>query len=97
MLTVTDTAREKLGEYLQQKTTDPEVVIRIITSSSTPNSFELVYDTEAEGDKVVKSKEGKKVLLIAPDLAPAFEGMVIDCQETPQGVGLAISKLDAGT
>jgi Fe-S cluster assembly iron-binding protein IscA len=97
MLTVTDTAKGKLKEALQEQTTDPEVAIRIIPSRSTPNRLELVLDKEKEGDQVVESEGGTKVLLIGSDLAPELEGMVVDYQEKPQGAGFSISKLAPDT
>ena len=97
MLTVTVNAKEKLKEALQEQTADPEVAIRIIPSPSMPNRLELVLDKEKEGDQVVESEEGTKVLLIGDDLAPALEGMIIDYQETPQGAGFTMSKLAPGT
>lgn len=97
MLTVTATAKEKLQETLQQHTTDPDVAIRIIPSRSKPRGLELALDKEREGDQIVESKEGKKVLLIGPDLALALKGMVMDYQETPGGVGFTISKPAPGT
>ena len=96
MLTVTALAAEKLKEAIQAQTTDPEVAIRLIPSPSIPNRIEMVLDKEREGDQVVES-EGAKVLLISLELAPALDGMVIDCQETPQGVQFTISKLAPDT
>ena len=92
MLTVTTTAKEKFKEALQTQTTDPEIAIRIISSPSKPNRLELVLDKEKEGDQVVKSEEGRKVLLIGADLIPALEEMVVDYKETTEGTGFTISK-----
>jgi len=97
MLTATATAKEKLKAALQEMTKDPEMAIRIVASPSESNRLDLVLDKEKEGDQVVESEEGIKVLLIGSDLTPALEGMVIDYQETPQGAGFIISKLDSGT
>lgn len=97
MLTVTATAKEKFEEALQVETPEPEMAIRIIASPSMPNRLELVLDKEGEGDQVVESEEGIKILLIGPDLAPALDGMVIDYQETPEGAGFTISELAPDT
>lgn len=96
MLSVTTTAKKKLKETLQSKTEDPEVAIRIIPSHSTPNQLELALDKEKEGDHVVISEEGKKVLLVGSNLIQALEGKVFDYQETPQGSGFIILKLTPG-
>ena len=92
MLTVTTTAKEKFKEALQTRTTDPEIAVRIISSPSKPNRLELVLDKEKEGDQVVKTEEGRKVLLIGHDLIPALEEMVVDYKETTEGIGFTISK-----
>jgi Fe-S cluster assembly iron-binding protein IscA len=97
MLTVTEIAKEKLREHLQTKTTDPEMAIRLVTSPSEPKQFTLVFDKEKEGDKVVESKAGIKVLLIRPDLVSELEGLVVDYQETPEGEGFIISTPAPGT
>jgi Fe-S cluster assembly iron-binding protein IscA len=96
MLTVTATAKEKLKETLQERTTDPEEAIRLIPHPSNPNQLEFTLDREKEGDHVVESEDGRKVLLVSPDLAPALGGMVMDYQEVPEGAGYTISKLAPG-
>ena len=96
MLTVTATAKEKLKETLQERTTDPEEAIRLIPDPSDPNRLKFTLDKEKEGDHVVESEDGRKVLLVAPDLASALGGMVMDYQETPEGAGYTISKLTTG-
>ena len=93
MLTVTAAAKGKLKETLQERTTDTEEAIRLIPDPSNPNQLAFTLDKENEGDHVVESEDGRKVLLVAPDLAPALEGMVMDYQETPEGAGYSISKL----
>jgi Fe-S cluster assembly iron-binding protein IscA len=92
MLTVTTTAKEKFRETLQTRKMDPEIAIRIIPSPSRPNWLELVFDKEQEGDQVVRTEEGRKVLLIGPDLMPALEEVVIDYMETSEVTGFTISK-----
>lgn len=97
MLTVTDSAKEKLTEALQEQTSDPEIAIRIVPSPSEPNRLELVLDQERDGDQVVENSEGAKVLLIGPELTPALSGMVFDYQETSQGDGFTLSMSEPET
>lgn len=94
MLTVTTIAKEKFKEALQTQTTDPEIAIRVVvvSSPSKPNRLELVLDKEKEGDQVVETEEGRKVLLIGSNLVSALEEMVIDYKETPEVTGFTISK-----
>ena len=96
MLTVTATAKEKLKETLQERGADPEEAIRLIPDPSNPNQLSFTLDKENEGDHVVESEDGRKVLLVAPDLAPMLGEMVMDYQETPEGAGYSISKLAPG-
>jgi Fe-S cluster assembly iron-binding protein IscA len=96
MLTVTAEAAAKLKEAIQAQTTDPEVAIRLIISSSRPNQLDMALDKEKEGDQVVES-EGAKVLFVSSELTQVLDGMVIDCQETPEGVQFSISKLAPDT
>lgn len=91
MLTVTEIAKEKLKEYLQAKTNDPEMAIRLVTTPSATKRFTFVLDKEKEGDKVVESNAGEKVLLIRPGLLSEIEGLVVDYQERPQGSAFTIS------
>jgi Fe-S cluster assembly iron-binding protein IscA len=92
MLTVTTAAKEKFKEALETQRTEPEIAIRVVMSSSKPNQLELVLDKEKEGDQVVRTEEGRKVLLIGADLTPALEDVVIDYKATPEGTGFTISK-----
>lgn len=94
MATVTPTAKQKLKAKLQELKTDTEMTIRLIPSPSNPGQLEMVLDKEREGDQVVESDDGTKILIIGADLAPTLEEMVIDFRETPQGRGFAISKAD---
>jgi Fe-S cluster assembly iron-binding protein IscA len=80
-----------LKEYLQAKTNDPEMAIRLVTSPSGPKRFTFVLDKEKKGDKVVESNSGEKVLLIGPGLFSELEGLVVDYQERPQGSAFTIS------
>jgi Fe-S cluster assembly iron-binding protein IscA len=97
MLSVTEIAKEKLGEHLQTKTTDPEMAVRLITSPSEPNRFALVLDKEKKGDQVVEDKAGINVMLIGPDLASDLAGWVVDYKETPESAGFTIFTPDPGT
>ena len=92
MLTVTAQAAKKLKEAIQTQTTDPEVAIRLIPSASRPNHLDMALDKEKEGDQVVES-EGVKVLIVSAELTEVLDGMVIDCEETPEGSYFSISKL----
>lgn len=89
MLRVTATAKEKLKETLRSNTEDPEIAVRIFPSPSSPGRLKLVLDKEKEGDQVVKTEDGKKILLVGSNLAMALERMIFDYQhkQSPEESG----------
>jgi Fe-S cluster assembly iron-binding protein IscA len=93
---MTTTAKEKLKGTLQELTTDPEEAMRLILDPSNTDQLAFTLDKEKEGDQVLETEDGKKVLLVAPDLASALEGIVIDYEETPEGPGYTVSKRAPG-
>ena len=72
MIRVTRAAMEKFMEALRMQNMHPEIAIRIIPSPSKSNSLELAFDKEKEGDQVIRTKEGRKVLLVGADLILAL-------------------------
>ena len=92
MLTMTPVAQKKLKETLKEETIASELYLRILSSTPGNARFDLALDKEREGDQVVKTGQGTKLLLIGADLAPALKGRVIDYQETPEGGHFIISK-----
>ena len=94
MLEVTAKAKEKLREALfEEQRADPEIIFRITPIHSMPDRLGIALDTEkVQGDQIVESEEGIKVLLIESHLAQKLEGMVLDYLETPQGEGFRISR-----
>lgn len=97
MITVTAIAKRKFKEILQNQTKDPEVAIRIKTSSQAPNQLEFVLDKEKKEDYVVKNGNGTKLLLIAPDSLPSLAGAIIGYQKTSLISGFIIEKLGSDT
>ena len=92
MLTVTAQAAAKLKEAIQAQTEDPELAIRLVPSVVRPIQLDMALDQKKEGDQVVES-DGFQVLFVSAELAQALDGMVIDCQDTPQGAQFSISRL----
>jgi len=92
MLTVTAKAKDKLKEALQQQG-DSQMAFRIIPSPSNPGQLQVALDKPKEEDQVVETEDGKKLLLIGPDLVPTLDRIVMDYQETSQGSGFTMSEL----
>jgi len=92
MLTVTAKAKDKLKEALQQQG-DSQMAFRIVPSPSNPGQLQVALDKPKEEDQVVETEDGKKLLLIGPDLVPTLDRIVMDYQETSQGSGFTMSEL----
>jgi len=97
MLTVTETAREKLKGKLLGRKGKPGDCVRLVPSpsSSNPGKLKMTLGRQNAEDHVVESQDGVKLLLIGADVLPALEGMVIDFRETRRGTGFTVSKLQA--
>ena len=89
-IVVTSNAKVKFKEVLQNQANYPEYLLRITVSSSNPGLLELVLDTEREGDLVINSDTGTKILLIGTDIIPELEGKIIDYRETPHNRGFVV-------
>jgi Fe-S cluster assembly iron-binding protein IscA len=92
MLTVTAQAAAKLKEAIQAQTEDPELAIRLVPSVVRPSQLDMALDRKKESDQVVES-EGFEVLFVSAELTQALDGMVIDCQDTPQGAQFSITRM----
>ena len=97
MLTVTETAKEKLKSRLLRLKTGSKTTIRLIPAPKKPGKWKMIWDKERPEDQVVESKDGIKILLVGADLVRAIEGMVVDFRTTPEGTGFAIYKLRSNT
>lgn len=93
MLTVTDSAKQELKKKLQDSTNDPEVSLRL--ELKPPDQFGLALGKEAEGDQVIEYEE-TKVLLVASELAPVVDGIILDLQDTSGGPQLVVTKEKQG-
>ena len=89
MLTVTESAKQRLKELLLASTNDPDFGVRLVTK--VPGQTGLVLDREGVGDAVVEY-EGAKVLLVGPEVAQLVAGATLDTEDTPEGTKFVISK-----
>ena len=90
MVMVTERAKEELGSILGTAgISDPEVGLRLTPTA--PGQFSLTTDMEREADQVVEH-EGSKVLLVGTELTEFLEGVTIDCQDSPEGPRLVMTR-----
>jgi len=89
MLVVTESAKQLLKNTLRLHSDDPETSLRL--SMDPGGQLGLKLGSKIEGDQVVEH-EGAKVLLVAPELTPALEGVTLDVQDTVDGPELVVNK-----
>jgi len=92
MLNVTERAKHQLKEILATKVDDPRAGLRLHANGA--EDFDLTIDIEEPGDKVIKYK-GLKVLLIKEELVDSLNGITIDVEDTPEGPKLTVIKKPA--
>jgi len=91
MLTVTEKAKQELKKMLLESRNDTDKSLRI--EFKEPAQVSLVVDEEREEDQVIQLK-GMNVLLIGKDIAPIFDGVVLDVREDPNGSKLVVRRSD---
>jgi Fe-S cluster assembly iron-binding protein IscA len=90
MLTITDSAKDKLRDDLQREKSE-ETLLRIAGSSSDPRQIGLFLDKEKEGDQVIADKEGERLLLIDQGMAHILTGLTFDYVNTDQGMHFTLT------
>lgn len=89
MITVSDRAKALLLERKRHADiSDPAIGLRIAKGSR--GRWILVADRPRSGDQVVEHA-GVTVLLIGPDVQRSLAGTALDCVETSEGAGLALT------
>ena len=89
MLTVTESAKQRLKELLLASTNDPDFGFRLVLKA--PGELGLQLDREGVGDDVVEH-EGSKVLLVGPEVLMVVAEAILDTEDTPEGTKLVISR-----
>ncbi|MBN1850138.1 MAG: hypothetical protein JW932_16310 [Deltaproteobacteria bacterium] len=78
MLSVTDSAKEKLREALENEKVDDGTFVQIATSFSTPGGIGFVLDKGKKRDKMIKDGDGDKFFLLGSDIHTVLTGMILD-------------------
>jgi len=87
MLTVTESAKQKLRQTLITNTNDQEAGLRL--TMEPPGQLGLVLDRESPNDSLIEH-EGLKVLIVDHELAELLQEATIDVQDTHDGPKLTI-------
>ena len=92
MIEVTERAKVELKKILNNTVDNPMAGLRLVTNEQ--GQIGLGVDIEMPDDKTVEH-EGSKVLLVQKDLAGKLESLVIDAEDSPEGVKLTIRQKPA--
>jgi hypothetical protein len=82
MVTVTEYAAKELKERLNDKTSSPDIGLRLLPMVG--GLCILGLDNELPGDYVC-TYEGYKILLIGVEYYGLFKGLIVDCEATKNG------------
>ena len=88
MVSVTEGACRELKRMLSDKVDWPGARLRLVDRGQ--GNIGLGIDIEVPGDHVVEY-EGKKVLIIEPELATNLKGITLDVDDTSAGAELVLS------
>jgi len=91
VLTVTEKAKQELKKMLLACSDDTNKSLRI--KFKEPAQVGLVVDEEKEGDQVIQLGD-MNILLIGEDVAPIFDGVVLDVREDQNGSKLVVRESD---
>jgi Fe-S cluster assembly iron-binding protein IscA len=89
MITITERAKQELSKPLAEKVDWPGARLRLIDRGQ--GKLGLGVDIEAPGDRIVEY-EGRKVLIVEPELAKSVQGVTLDVDDTPEGTELVVSE-----
>jgi iron-sulfur cluster assembly protein len=87
VLTVTDRAAHKIRQLADKQGASPVLRVRVVAGGCSGFSYELSFDAEAEGDRVVRASGGVLVL-VDPTSAPIVEGSTLEFNDALLGGGL---------
>ncbi len=90
-LNFTPEAVEKLRELKNtlQSTTNPDMCYRMIFQVGDSQKLLLVLDKEQDDDQTLEM-DGEGIVILAPDVVKALDGVVIDYRRTTTGAGFVV-------
>jgi iron-sulfur cluster assembly accessory protein len=96
MVTISTTAAVKLKDILvAEGTADQGLRIRVVPGGCSGYSYDMVFDSAAEGDQVFE--QGGVKLLVDGESLPLLEGAEIDFKEELGHEGFTIKNPNAST
>jgi len=76
MLKVTDSAKKELSRIIKENAEDSSEGLRVDLNDE--NELGLILDQIKENDHIIKSKSGKAILLISPEIYEALASFKVD-------------------
>jgi iron-sulfur cluster assembly accessory protein len=96
MLTLTDTASDKVKELIAQEAEPGDLFLRVAVrpGGCSGFSYEMFFDSEMAGDDV-EARFGDVRVVVDPASAQWLEGASLDFKDGLQGAGFAINNPNA--
>ncbi|MFC1920806.1 hypothetical protein ACFLYQ_03665 [Chloroflexota bacterium] len=89
MINVTERAKQELTRILFDKVDMPQARLRL--TSGEQGQLGIGIDIELPGDRIVEYR-GTRVLVVERRLDSSLNGIVLDVDDTPQGLQLVIDE-----
>jgi iron-sulfur cluster assembly accessory protein len=87
VLAVTDNAARKIRQLADRQGVTPVLRVRVVAGGCSGFSYELSFDAEAQGDRVIRASDGVRVV-VDPTSAPIVEGSTLEFNDALLGGGL---------
>ena len=87
VLAVTDKAARKIRQLAGKQGASPDLRVRVVAGGCSGFSYELSFDAEAEGDRVIHAPDGVRIL-VDPTSAPIVAGSTLEFNDALLGGGL---------
>jgi iron-sulfur cluster assembly accessory protein len=96
VITLTDTATDKVKELIAQEGEDEELMLRVAVrpGGCSGFSYEMFFDTDRANDDLISEYSGVKVV-VDPSSAQLLDGATLDFSDGLQGAGFAINNPNA--
>jgi iron-sulfur cluster assembly protein len=87
VIAVTDRAARKIRQLADKQGASPVLRVRVVAGGCSGFGYELSFDAEAEGDRVIRASDDVRVV-VDPTSVPIVEGSTLEFDDALLGGGL---------
>lgn len=89
VIAVTDRAARKIRQLADKQGASPVLRVRVVAGGCSGFSYELSFDAETEGDRVIRASDDVRVV-VDPASVPIVEGSTLEFDDALLGGGLRV-------